>query len=93
MNEHDMEKAIDYTVNLAKEIKGDKDLSLSFPSETLSHIFLSNLAVTFIQEGLPIKSNLKLEIIIPNFTMDEDDMLIDDDEEDWDYDSLYDDGD
>jgi hypothetical protein len=95
-SEHDMDEAIKYTVGLAKNIQGKKRLGLSFPSDGLSHIFLSNLAVSFIEEGLPIKSNLFLDIFIPTA----EDLKVDDgmdsdmiEDEEWDYDSLFDEDD
>lgn len=96
-SEHDMEEAIKYTVHLTKNIRGRKRLGLSFSSNALSHIFLNNLAVTFVQEGLSLRQNLELDIFIPPDNGleiddgDELDML--DDDDDWDYDSLYDEDD
>ncbi len=95
-SEHDMEEAIKYTVNLTKKIRGKKKLGFSFPSDGMSHIFLNNLALTFIREGISMRQNLELDIFLPPDSGgieiddgDELDML--DDNEYWDFDSLYDD--
>ena len=81
-SEHDMEQAIDYTVKLTKTIAGKKKLSFAFPSDGFSKIFLTNLAMAFMQEGIPLKNNLEVNIYVPGTgDWDEDDDLYDEDEE------------
>jgi hypothetical protein len=82
-SEHDMEQAIEYTIKLTKAIAGKKKLSFAFPSDGFSKIFLTNLAMAFMQEGIPLKNNLEVNIFIPGSGEDwEDDDFYDEDDDD-----------
>ena len=64
-SEHDMEMAIAYTTELVDTLDGDKVISFSFPSRTLSKIFLNNLAETFHEKQMSPLSGLEINLFVP----------------------------
>ena len=67
-SEHDMERAIKYTIQLTQEVQGAKRVTFSFPSDQLSDIFLTNLALSFVQAGIPLQNDLEVDILVPGDT-------------------------
>ena len=65
-SEHEMEQAIEYTVNLVKDCSGQKDITFSFPSKQLSEIFLVNLASSLWHNKLAPVKGLNLNVYIPD---------------------------
>ena len=64
-SEHDMEIAIEYTTELVKSLHGEKVISFSFPSKSLSRIFLNNLAETFHEKQMSPLTGLEINVFIP----------------------------
>ena len=72
-SEHEMEEAINYTVNLVRNCGGNKDITFTFPSKEFSRIFLTNLAATFFVQKLAPVKGLHINVFIPEDDLDDED--------------------
>ena len=70
-NEADLEHNVKYVTKLALEPGDKKMLSITFSSENMMHIFMSNLFQTFIVNSVPRENNLDLTLNIPGDINDE----------------------
>ena len=64
-NEFDMEFGIQLAVALAITNKRFKSLEMTFPSEGMMKIFLSNLYSEFIVNSVPLSHGLEIKLNIP----------------------------
>ena len=65
-SEHEMELAIEYTVDLVRDCEGQKDITFTFPSKGLSEIFLVNLASSLWYNKLAPVKGLNINVYIPD---------------------------
>ena len=73
-SEFDMEFGIDLALALATTENNYKNLEMTFPSEGMMRIFLSNLYSEFIVNSVPLSHGLEIKLNIP--TDDEFDELL-----------------
>jgi len=73
-NEHEMELAIEYTVNLVRDCEGQKNITFTFPSKGLSEIFLVNLASSLWYNKLAPAKNLNIDVYIPEEDLNDEDL-------------------
>jgi hypothetical protein len=63
-SEEDMERSIEYAMELARS-KSKSKLRVSFPSKGMMNIFMSNLFIDFYKNDVPVNTGIDLTLSIP----------------------------
>ena len=65
-NEGDMERGLAYALKLAKVSSSCKRLNITFTSQGMMKVFITNLFEEFVENQIPSNNGLDLNMYVPN---------------------------
>ena len=65
-NEGDMERGLAYALKLAKVPSSCKKMSITFSTQGMMKVFITNLFEDFVENHIPSNNGLDLNMYVPN---------------------------